>query len=227
MTPDAPARIVETRRAPTDDYCLEISKDFVPRLFEVPADLALTERLMLYTLIVALQPHSVIEIGSFEGGSAAIMASAMDAVGKGKINAIEPHPKISSELMQQMQSRVTLHVGYSPYIVAEVAAAAGVPFDFAFIDGWHDYNQLMKDIEGVLPFLADQAHLLFHDAYYFQVRDAIDEMLRQHSDILQDCGVITRSGVRWAQDLDEEDTIRYGGLRLVVYNKTGFSGTDQ
>lgn len=227
MTPSASVRRVETLKPPTDNYNLKIATDFVPRLFEVPADMALTERLMLYTLIVSLQPSSVLEIGSFEGGSAAIMAHAMNAVGKGKINCIEPHPKISDELMREMESRVTLHVGYSPYIVPEVAEVAGEPFDFVFIDGWHDYNQIMKDIEGVLPFMTNQAHLLFHDAYYHQVRDGIDEMLMQHSDILQDCGVIVKSGVRWAQDLDDADTIRYGGLRLLVYDKNGFGGTSQ
>jgi hypothetical protein len=225
MTRLEPVRIVETLPPPTDSYRLWFPKDFAEKLFNVPADMSLVERLMLYTLIATLQPDNVLEIGMYKGGSAAIMAHAMDGIDRGKVYTIEPHPIVTEELWKTMEHRVVMKEGYSPFVTADVAAMAGAPFDFAFIDGYHEYEQVQRDLLGVLPFLADQAYILLHDAYYYQVRDGIDNVLMTHSAVLQDCGMISHSGVRWEGDPtpDPEDKIRYGGLRLLVYSTTGFT----
>ena len=68
---------------------------------------------------------------------------------------------------------------------------AGQPFEFALIDGDHSYEGVLKDIEGVLPYLADQAYLLFHDCHYPEVEQAIETALRQNAGILIDCGILS------------------------------------
>jgi len=59
------------------------------------------------------------------------------------------------------------------------------------IDGDHGRAGVAKDIEGVLPVLTDGAYVIFHDAHYFEVAEAIDEMVHKHADRLMDCGMLS------------------------------------
>jgi predicted O-methyltransferase YrrM len=196
-----PIRIVPTPPAREHSYCFTVPTDFVTRIFSVPALLSMQERLMLYTLIVSLQPDRVREIGACYGGSTAIMACAMDGVGKGTIYSIDPDPQIADELRASIELQLVLHIGYSPSAVSEVARQAGAPCEFAFIDGSHERDAVAQDLMGVLPHLADGGSILLHDAYCHQVRAAIDEVCAAQRDRLEDCGVIVRSGGKIADVL--------------------------
>ncbi len=62
------------------------------------------------------------------------------------------------------------------------------PFDFALIDANHTYDAVRRDIGGVLPYLADRAYLLFHDANYPDVKRAIDEAVAANFQLtIADC----------------------------------------
>lgn len=205
-----------------DSYRPGLPQDFAGKLFDVPAQMEMSERLLLFALVVSLQPETVLEIGVSRGGSSALIAHAMDAIDKGRLFSIDPEPQVSETLAQSIAHRAVIHCGPSPADIRSMAQMAGTPFDFAFIDGDHSYQGVVDDINGVLECLADSAYLLFHDAYFHDVRDGIDAGLRQHGDVLQDCGILTHSPVRWAGNIDEADTIRYGGLRLVAFSRVGF-----
>jgi predicted O-methyltransferase YrrM len=173
------------------------------------------ERLGLYALVAGLQPTTMLEIGSAEGGSASIAVKAMDAINKGRLFCIEPHPKIEPEVWAAIEHRATLIEGFSPYVTPEVAQMAQAPFDLVFIDGYHNEEQVGKDIDGCLPFLADTAYLLFHDSYNDEVRRGVDAAIQRHPAVLQDCGIIFRARSFFYDDW-------WCGMRLVAYSKAGF-----
>ncbi|MGB0904013.1 MAG: class I SAM-dependent methyltransferase, partial [Mangrovicoccus sp.] len=56
-----------------------------------------------------------------------------------------------------------LVAGFSPNCVDMVAQSRGEPYSFAFIDGWHEDNGPQNDAEAVIPYMADDAIMVFHD----------------------------------------------------------------
>src|SRR5205807_1671245 len=63
-----------------------------------PVLMTRTERLMLYALIAGLRPLRYLEIGSFKGGSALLVSSAMDEVrSSGVIVCLDPQPQIRDD----------------------------------------------------------------------------------------------------------------------------------
>ena len=172
---------------------------------------------MLYSLIVSLQPYNVLEVGVCDGGSSKIMVRAMDDINRGHLYSIDPEPRVTQDLLQSLSHRMTLKRGYSPQDVAELRSQAGTGFDFAFIDGDHTYDGVVRDIRGVLEYLADSAYLLFHDSHYSEVREAIDTCVRENPEHFQDCGLICRTSV-WEADR----SARWGGLRLLLFSRNRF-----
>jgi hypothetical protein len=66
----------------------------------------------------------------------------------------------------QLENILVPVVGWTPDNVAEhIEANFSQPLDYVFIDGGHTPNQLIKDINGVLPFTNADTHWLFHDAH--------------------------------------------------------------
>jgi len=178
---------------------------------DAPVHQLMSERLMLYSLVFGIQPERALEIGTLYGGSTMIMCAAMDDVGKGKIACVDPEPRVTPEHWRLVEHRATMVQGYSPDVLPDAVSAVGGPFDFALIDGDHTHAGVVRDFEGVLPHLADEAWMLFHDAHYYEVRDAIDEVLAKHGDQLHDAGLVS------TPDAPEPDNpeIRWGGFRLV------------
>jgi predicted O-methyltransferase YrrM len=214
-------RVVPTSTPPSDTYAFEFPGDFAARIFSHSAKLAQAERLMLYTLIVALQPQRVLEIGFYEGGSATIMAAAMDAIDRGRLISIDPYPRVGEEWLAEHAHRVQVVTGASPDAINEARQISGGPFDFAFVDGDHTEEGLSRDLNGILPVLADSTYILFHDAYYYDVQRAIDAFVAAHSDTIQDCGVLVRCG---GHDLTMPDPTAYwAGMRLLLFQRAGFS----
>lgn len=209
--------------APQDEhevYQPPSSEDFTAVIFRNPEVLMEPqERLMLYALIVSLQPKNALEVGVCDGGSSKIMVRAMDDINRGRLYSIDPEPRVTPELLQSLGHRMTLKRGFSPQDVAELRAQAGTGFDFAFIDGDHGYDSVVRDIRGVLEYLSDSAYLLFHDSHYADVRMAIDACVAENPRQLQDCGLICRTSV-WEADR----SARWGGLRLLLFVRRGFQG---
>ena len=107
---------------------------------------------MLFTLIHCLRPRRYLEVGVLHGGSALIVAKAMDAVqSDGKLILVDFNPQIEESNWRQMEHRSALVKGRSPQILSEACRAAGGPFDFVFVDGDHEATGVMRDAQGVLP----------------------------------------------------------------------------
>jgi predicted O-methyltransferase YrrM len=200
---------------------------FAPKRFSVvddaPVWMSMQERVMLYALVAGLQPRTVLEIGTFKGGSTMIMCAALDDLGDGQIVCVDPDPRVDPEHWASIEHRATMIARPSPEALAEAAARAGRPFDFALIDGDHSTEGVVRDIDATLPTLADDAYLLFHDVHYFRVADAIKRALDRYADVLCDAGLVSAA----ANDLGEEEDGRkvlWGGLQLLRYQRGGVHG---
>jgi predicted O-methyltransferase YrrM len=177
-------------------------------VFTAPSDMRVDERLFLYALVRGFQPERALEIGVLQGGGGAIMANAMEENGKGKIVGLDPAPDVKVR-EKDFHGRYTLIPKPSPEGIPEARAAAGGPFDFVLVDGLHMHRQVVKDIEGILPHLADGAYVLFHDAFHYGVAMAIAEAVRAKPN-LHDCGYACRTA-----RVHHDPVTPYNGFRLL------------
>ena len=179
-----------------------------------PVWMTRAERLLLYTLIFGLRPARYLEIGTLKGGSALIVAAAMDATDSaGRLVCIDPEPQIAPEHWSRLEHRTTLLEGFSPEILPRAQEIAGGPFDFVLVDGDHTYDGVKRDAEGVLQFVADGAYLLFHDSFFPDIARALQDFGTQYADQVVDFGTLTREITVTSQS--QSDSGRWGGLRLM------------
>lgn len=183
-------------------------------LEQAPAHLLPSERLLLYALTYSLRPRVYAEIGVLHGGSALIVCAAMDAIGHGKIVQIDPQPRMSSETKARIAHRATLVVGASPQALSEARRLAGNAFEMVLIDGDHTVEGVTRDIDGLLAHLAPGAYLLFHDAHYYEVHEAIENAIARHG--LVDCGLLSTDRSP-DSEVFEGRTAHWGGIRVLRY----------
>ena len=162
--------------------------DPISVILDAPTEMSFEERLFLYALVRGTAPQRILEIGTSQGGSAAIFAGALEANGSGLVVGIDPLPRI--ELPDEVfHGRFHLVTGESPASIDEAARIAGGPFDLVLIDGMHIYQQAADDVAGALPHMAEQGYLLFHDSFHFGVSEAIREAI-EADPTLHDCGYV-------------------------------------
>ncbi len=188
--------------------------DFV---YSAPAEMRMPERVTLYSLIFGLQPKNCLEVGTFRGGSSAIIYGAMEDTGGGRLACVDPMPKVDPALWAQINSRCSMFTGPSPEILPEVARQVGTPFDFALVDANHEYDYVRRDIDAVLPLLTDEAYVLFHDGHYDGVKRAIDEAVATNAQLI-DCGLLSVEPTVLA---DNGQMTTWAGLRLLRFHRKG------
>jgi predicted O-methyltransferase YrrM len=183
---------------------------------ESTAEMLLPERLLLYAFVAGIQPSRSLEIGSHTGGSASIITAAMDDVGRGTLVCVDPDPRIPAQILAQISHRAIMIRGRSPEDLSRASKAVNGRFEFAFIDGDHSTLAVVRDTEGLLPFLEETAYLLFHDVHHPEVNAAINILLRDHSDELTDCGIISVE----KSEAPVGSGIFWGGLKAVRFIDT-------
>ena len=184
------------------------------RIFDAPAEQLIHERLVIYSLVFALRPQRILEIGTHWGGTATIMKAALDDFGNGKIICVDPNPLITPKLLEELSPRIRIIKGFSPAVLPKAVEMAGGRFDFALIDGDHTYEGVLRDIEGVIPVLTDGANVIFHDSHNADIRRAIDEQADRFRDVFTDCGELCRP---WVSEERDGHEIRWGGLRMLKH----------
>jgi predicted O-methyltransferase YrrM len=170
------------------------SPERVGCVYRVPTDMCATDRLMIYALVRGLRPRFALEIGARWGGSARIITNAMEENGIGFLVGIDPEIRNFRASQADLHGRYKLVQGYSPEAIAEAVRHLDGKLDFVFIDALHIYDAVLKDFRGVLPYLAPDAHVLFHDTYHQGIDAAIREVMAENPGLV-DCGFITRSTV--------------------------------
>jgi predicted O-methyltransferase YrrM len=180
-----------------------------------PAFLSPSERLLLYTLTFCLRPARYLEIGTLHGGSALVVAAAMDAIGsEGRMICVDLHPQIAPEHLSRLEKRATLLEGRSPDVLPLAEKTAGGRFDLAFIDGDHTYQGALADATAVVSVMSEpRSYLVFHDAFNPDVNRALDEFVAGRQDALIDFGILTRE-VSWSGE-DPGAQTPWGGLRVM------------
>ncbi len=192
---------------------------FEARLAGAPAELLPAERLVLLALVSGLRPRACLEIGTFRGGSADLICAALDAAGAGRLVCLDPRPQIAPETLERLAGRATLLRGDSPAAIPEAARLVGGSFDFVFVDGDHGRAGVAADLEGCLPFLADGAHVLLHDAHFRDVRAGIDDVLARHPELV-DAGLVSTEQNPVPTPPGEPPVV-WGGLRLLRFTRRG------
>jgi hypothetical protein len=173
--------------------------------YDCPSQTGVFERLFIFALVAAKKPQRVFEIGFRFGGSSFLMMSALEDVGEGgRLVALDPKPEPALDF-SRFGDRFELVRGSSPEDVPGAVARLGGPVDLCHVDGNHDYEPVLADLEAVYRHLAPDAYLLLHDAYWPDVRRAADQFLRRHPRTLVDCGFV----VPWP------NAEGWGGVRML------------
>lgn len=183
------------------------SHESIDVVFSEPHDMPIGDRILLYALIRGLKPQSYLEIGVRWGGSARIVAKAMEANGFGKAAGLDPNLAAFKPTSKQLHGRYETVKGYSPEDTPKAVNVLGSRIDFAFIDAVHTYSAVKSDLEGIAPLLSPGGYVLFHDAFHQGIARAVDEFLQKHDDFI-DLGILSKNP-------DVKVPVSYGGLRLI------------
>ncbi|MEM7546021.1 MAG: class I SAM-dependent methyltransferase [Pseudomonadota bacterium] len=129
--------------------------------------LSYEEAIVLHNLALPFAGSSALEIGCHLAWSTAHLRAAdlhLDVIDPAL--GVAEHLSAVEDSLAASRSNAPaarLYAGYSPSIVSAVAAARAEPWSFAFIDGWHDGDGPLNDAQAVLPHMAEDAMVVFHD----------------------------------------------------------------
>ncbi len=150
----------------------------IPDLYSVQASLPPYEKLILASLVSMLQPRNILEIGTFDGATALLMAANSPGATIYTLDLPEDAPEYTGPVTEADFDHITnRRVGHvyqgTPQAERIVQlfgdsmtfdfASIGVTFDFVFIDGAHTYEYVSSDTERVSPFLSELAWIVWDD----------------------------------------------------------------
>jgi predicted O-methyltransferase YrrM len=132
------------------------------------------DRRAIFTLVRALRPRRVLEIGTHIAASTASIAMALQ--GEGSLTTVDivdvNHPATGrwKERGAKLSPRELMHrLGCASRVSFETAKALDflarpqAPFDLIFLDGDHDATAVYREIPRALQRLAKDGHILLHD----------------------------------------------------------------
>ena len=138
------------------------------------------ERKYLNGMVRKFKPKKLVEIGVSGGGTAALMLNAIKDIPDAKLYSIDrakgwnrnpTQIKIGwlvGEKFPELMNKWTLYTGVN---TAEVIEKIGNNIDFVYIDTVHFCPGEMLNWLEILPFLKEEAVVVFHDAYLMFLRD--------------------------------------------------------
>lgn len=121
---------------------------------------------VLFKLIRKLGPLSCVELGSCVGISASYQATALSINGKGKLVTLEGSPEIANianETLGSLHLHTTAVVTGPFHETLKGVLESLKPVDFFFNDGHHDHDAVMRYYHESLPYLSDEAVIVFDD----------------------------------------------------------------
>ncbi len=132
---------------------------------------------------------TVVEIGSWHGRSTIVIARALQARGGGVVYAIDPHAGTAIHEAEGVPDTYEVFLanirktGVAEHVrpiraLSKVARSqfAARSVDVLLVDGAHEYDDVIRDIDEWSSALADVATVAFHDARSEpSVRQAIDD----------------------------------------------------
>jgi predicted O-methyltransferase YrrM len=108
-------------------------------------------RAMLFALIRMLRPKTAAEIGTYFAGGAEVMACALWANGEGTLHTTDPFgaercPAIMATWPDELRAMVQFHPLNSMDFLIRLHHQ-GVALDFVLVDGDHDYEPVLFDLQ--------------------------------------------------------------------------------
>ena len=120
----------------------------------------------LFKLIRKLEPSSCVELGSCFGISASYQAAALHINQKGALVTLEGSPEIAEIAKETLKSLnyhdISVVTGVFNETLSKVLKSS-TPIDFFFNDGHHDHNAVIQYFNEALPYLSNQAIIIFDD----------------------------------------------------------------
>ena len=129
---------------------------------------------MFYWLLRAIGAHNAVEIGVAQGYSSWFMAEAIKDNNvrfqmKGSYYGIDVHDKsfIFDEWIKRGQPIKFIHKNSVEVHPLRDMGLQPKSVDFLFIDGWHQHDHILKEMEIYYPLLKDKGdgYLAIHDVY--------------------------------------------------------------
>lgn len=160
LFPDFDERIVSIGRVPCGSWSTPI------------ADL-----LMLLKIAVCTEPKRLMEIGSYRGYTALLLAQHISP--EAKIVTIDRHPDHGEAYRgTSIAGMIERRVGGTDR--AMFARDEPASYDLIFVDADHSYNSVRNDTELVLPLLSPAGFIVWHDYAnwgYFSDQNGVPEYL--------------------------------------------------
>ncbi|GAA0585248.1 class I SAM-dependent methyltransferase [Caenispirillum bisanense] len=145
-----------------------------PNIPEAHLGLALARRpgpdylAWLKTLHDTLRPALYLEIGVEAGDTLRLAGSGTTAVG------IDPAPRIPADRPLPASTRVVAMTSQAFFADARAAASLPGPIDFAFIDGDHRFEAVLRDFIAVEAHMAPTGVIALHDTWPLNPGTATD-----------------------------------------------------
>ncbi len=159
------------------------------------------ESWLLYEAARCSPSGRVAEIGSHKGRSTIALALGLDARGGGWVLAVDPFDAVidgesgdarlkrfeENLLQARVADRVTLHRRPS-HEMARVLASNSI--DVLFVDGSHEYEDVLQDIDDWTPKLVNGGLMLFNDPVIPEVGWALRDRVARRGSPLRGAGLI-------------------------------------
>jgi predicted O-methyltransferase YrrM len=181
---------------------------------------------VMYSLVISMKPHCVVEIGSAYGYSTCFIAAALQRTKSGKLLSIDPHEKTGWNDGKQADN--TYDIVKKRLSILRLSAFVEIiraysyqavenwirPIDILLVDGSHTYADVKRDFEKYIPHVKPGGYIVFHDTMW--------EYHKENQYYREDQGV-----PKFVQELQDIGypmvTLREGwGLTLVQNSLNGF-----
>ena len=121
---------------------------------------------LMFKLVRILKPLSCIELGSCVGISAAYQGFGLKLNGKGHLTTLEGSPEVANIAKETVESlglnNTSVVIGPFHETLKDVLESSK-PVDFLFNDGHHDHDAVIEYFNTAIPYLADDAVVVFDD----------------------------------------------------------------
>jgi predicted O-methyltransferase YrrM len=122
------------------------------------------EAAMLYLLVRALQPQSVLETGTYKGYSTSEIARAIKLNGSGHLVTVDIAADTGSAVPQELITYISFERERPSRLYAEKLKSENRKIDFFFHDSLHTYMNTLGELIWFADSYADGATLVCHDA---------------------------------------------------------------
>lgn len=163
-------------------YFIKTRKRYEDSALHTGGGISLEEIYFMDCLLSLFKPQTIYVIGVAFGWSTIAMGLisrnskiiAIDNASEGK-DASEGL-RLTQKIAEKLKIDLTIYVGTSPQDVPKTICKS-CSVDFAFIDGLHTNEQIVKDFNAILPFCSDSAVILFHDVLNWSMLDGWDTIM--------------------------------------------------